>query len=107
MKILIDNNLPLIIKKAFVDSDVSYVRDVLSKDATDDEIYRYCIGMEYDILITKDKNFAWVIENSNSKLKCILINTGNISTFNLINHIRNNFDNVTEFVGNKNKVLIL
>ena len=61
MKLLLDNNLPHRISKIFPDHEFLVVRDVLSSHAKDHEIFTWCKENDVDILITKDRQFSWVV----------------------------------------------
>ena len=107
LKILIDNNLPQLISKKLPNFECKSVREVLSADAKDKSIFEYCIDPRINILMTKDKNFAWLINNSKNNLKVILLQTGNISINNLLTLISEKHGAIEYFSQSKDKILII
>ncbi len=77
--ILLDNNLPPRIAEILAGFEYTCVRDVLAADATDTQIFNWCIKNRAAIFVTKDKQFAPRIADDASSLKCILCTFGNIS----------------------------
>lgn len=106
MKILLDNNLPFVLKKVFKDEAV-HVRDVLSSNALDSEILKWSLLNEIKIIITKDKDFADKIILSNANIKCILCMYGNIKTTNLFQEFEKAYSHIENFVKSNNRLLKL
>lgn len=77
--LLLDNNLPPRIAEILTAFESICVRDILSPDATDSDIFGWCIANRVAIVVTKDKQFALRIANDGSSVKCILCTFGNIS----------------------------
>lgn len=81
MRLLLDNNLPSTIAKIFSEHEFLIVKDVLSADTQDSQIFEWCRANEVAIFITKDKQFSWLIAESSSRVKCLLCTFGNLSVF--------------------------
>jgi predicted nuclease of predicted toxin-antitoxin system len=77
--VLLDNNVPPGVVATLSGFRCVSVRDVLTANATDSEILRWCISNRVDVCITKDKQFALQIASSTSNLKCVLCAFGNVS----------------------------
>jgi predicted nuclease of predicted toxin-antitoxin system len=105
MKLLLDNNLPHSISKVFSGHECLVVRDVLRADAKDNEILIWCKANDVDILITKDKQFSWVIAGSNVSFKCVLCTFGNMSVYNTIDFFEKRKTAIEYFAKTSSKIL--
>lgn len=105
MKLLLDNNLPDRISKIFAGHEFLVVRDALSSHAKDHEIFSWCKEHGVDILITKDRQFSWVIASSDSKVKCVLCTFGNISVFDTITIFEKRKSEIEYFAKTNSKIL--
>lgn len=105
MKLLLDNNLPKGLRAVFSEHDAVHVREVLHDGAKDSEIFSWCVKNEVDVLITKDKQFSWVIAESESKLKCVICTFGNMSVGDTAILFEKRKTQIEYFVKSNSKIL--
>lgn len=105
MKLLLDNNLPRGVVAAFVGHECLVVRDVLSADARDSEIFDWCKKHDVDIFVTKDRQFSWIIASSGSRLKCVLCTFGNMSIRDTIRIFEESKTKIEYFAKTNAKIL--
>jgi len=101
----LDNNLPSRISKIFSDHECLIVRDVLSADAKDSEIFAWCKENDVDILVTKDRQFSWIIASSDSSLKCIVCTFGNMSVHDTVALFEKRKTEIEYFAKTHSKIL--
>ena len=105
MKLLLDNNIPRKISGVFSGHECSVVKDVLSADAADNEIFAWCKKHHVDILVTKDRQFSWIIASGDVRLKCILCVFGNLSIQETISLFEQNKTKIEYFAKTNAKIL--
>ncbi len=105
--ILLDNNLPPRIAAVLQDFECVGARDVLSADASDKDIFDWCIVNRAAVLVTKDKQFALRIAGDQSALKCILCTFGNISLRQTISLFKERRSAIEYFLKSNAKILTL
>ena len=105
MKVLLDNNLPRGVSAALAGHQCLIVRDVLGADATDSEIFAWCNSHDVDILVTKDRQFSWVIASGNSRLKCVLCVFGNMSMRETVAMFEENKTRIEYFAKSNSRIL--
>lgn len=104
MKLLLDNNIPLGVISALQGFDCIHVRDAISPDASDSQIYEWCME-NANILMTKDKQFALRIATDGTKIKCILCTFGNASVQETIDIVASNKSRIEYFAKSGLKIL--
>jgi len=105
--ILLDNNLPPRIAAVLSGFKCVSVRDVLAADASDPEIFEWCIANRAAAFITKDKQFALRIASDASDLKCLLCTFGNISLQQTVRLFEQRRSAIEYFLKSQAKILRL
>ena len=104
-RILLDNNLPPRVAAILSGFECVCVRDVLTANATDSEILKWCISNDVTVFVTKDKQFALQIAGNESNLKCVLCAFGNISIQRTIDIFEQRKSAIEYFVKSRAKIL--
>ena len=104
-RILLDNNLPPRVAEILSGFECVCVRDVLTANATDSEILKWCISNDVAVFITKDKQFALQIAGNKSNLKCVLCAFGNISIRRTLDVFKQRESAIEYFIKSRAKIL--
>ena len=101
IKLLLDQNLSFKIKKELKDifSEVKHVSDIKLSDSGDLNIWYYAKVNNYSI-ITFDADFIDISTINGFPPKIIWLRMGNSTTFKIVQIIRNNQFQITEFLSN-------
>lgn len=97
--------MPRKICGVFSDHECLVVRDVLGADAKDSEIFAWCKNHDVDLLVTKDRQFSWIIAGSDLRLKCILCTFGNMSVHDTIEIFEESKTKIEYFAKTNAKIL--
>ena len=108
MKLLVDENLPprLVHDLADLFPDSAHVSSAGLDSSPDAAIWEYAKTHGFGFL-TKDKDFANLSIAWGAPPKVILLQTGNCSTADLINLIRNNAVRFSHFEGDAQRSLLI
>lgn len=106
MKILLDQNLSYKLIKSISQKfpGSNHVSNLGLSDANDIDIYKYAREKNYTI-VSHDSDFIDLILVKGSPPKLIWINTGNLTTKNVLSILENKFETIFQFINSKEEIL--
>lgn len=108
MKLLIDNNLSVLLKEVLEEPFPGsiHVFDLNLSDASDNTLWNLA-KEEYDAIITKDRDFYYQVLVHGSPPKIIWITRGNCKNREMLSLIRSKVEDIEIFLNSDQDILII